>query len=189
MPGAKHHPGGFTLLEMVVATALFTVFIITAADIYLITNGRQNRLTDRQQLVESVRPAVEMVSRDIRQSAIDYSGNWLAAGPLDQLHLLTADGTGITYRFAAAPECATACLLRQTSTQATPTVMTVHPLVAVTGTWRVQPLADPFLADSQGQYAANQQPQVTLFMELQSLEPSAETLWLQTSVVTRTYGR
>jgi prepilin-type N-terminal cleavage/methylation domain-containing protein len=61
---------GFTLMELLVAVAIFSVTITIVSDIYLSTVGSQRKSFGQQDVLDSSRFAIESMARAIRQSTI-----------------------------------------------------------------------------------------------------------------------
>lgn len=62
--------GGFTLIEMLVATGIFVLVITLVSTIFVSTIGNQRRAFGLQDVLDSSRFALEAVARSIRQSDI-----------------------------------------------------------------------------------------------------------------------
>lgn len=85
----------FTLIELMVAFAAASVFIIatlTIADICIRTYGAQERVSDAQQ---SVRAALDLMTRDIRMAGYDPKAG--SHGPTDGIGILAATETMLQF--------------------------------------------------------------------------------------------
>lgn len=65
----NNNPTGFTLLEIIVSVALFTIVIILVSDIYLATQRAYNKNSDTAELTQNARVSLDRISRELRQSA------------------------------------------------------------------------------------------------------------------------
>lgn len=69
---------GFTIVEVLVAVALFSIVVTIVADVYISTIGSQRRAFGQQDVLDSSRFALESMGRAIRQSVvISASGSTL----------------------------------------------------------------------------------------------------------------
>ncbi len=70
---------GFTLLEMVVATAIFAIVMVVYVGIYLATVRANSQITVTQKVQNELRYILESISREVRLGSIDYDfyeGTW-----------------------------------------------------------------------------------------------------------------
>ncbi len=63
---------GFTLLEMIVATALFLMAMTMAIGIFIATMNANNKITRIQDVENEVRYILEKISKEVRLGTIDY---------------------------------------------------------------------------------------------------------------------
>jgi len=63
---------GFTLIEMIIAVAIFSLVLIAATNIYLIINNSQRKVVTLQKIQEDVRFLFDAISQDIRLGSINY---------------------------------------------------------------------------------------------------------------------
>jgi prepilin-type N-terminal cleavage/methylation domain-containing protein len=63
---------GFTLIEILVSMAIFSILVFAAASIYIAFNNSQIRTTASQQLLNDSQYAMEVMAREIRNSTIVY---------------------------------------------------------------------------------------------------------------------
>ncbi len=66
-----HKEQGFTLIELLVAMATFAVVIVTITDIFLMGLGGTKRIFGQQNIQESGRFIMEMMSKEMRMSKIN----------------------------------------------------------------------------------------------------------------------
>lgn len=63
---------GFTLIEILVVVAVFSVTILIATSVFLLATSAQRRTTLAQKLQGDIRYALETIARDVRYGTIDY---------------------------------------------------------------------------------------------------------------------
>ena len=104
MPGkSKRTTAGFTILELMIAVALFVVLVIVLINIYLLTLHSQRQTAARQAVLNSVRYVMETISRQVRISEIDYGYAYNndaepgIDGSENELALIDPDGNRIVY--------------------------------------------------------------------------------------------
>ena len=68
----RSYRDGFTLIEMLVVTALFAMTMLIATNIFLLSSKAQRRAAQNQKLQGDVRFAVESMVREVRYGTIDY---------------------------------------------------------------------------------------------------------------------
>ena len=100
---------GFTLVELLVAMAVFSVAIIAATDIFLTGFGGLSRIFGAQAVQESGRFIAEAVSREVRMSSINSLGGVAlaslpagASGPYYSMNITNSAGQSVDYAFDAA---------------------------------------------------------------------------------------
>lgn len=62
------HSRGFTLLEMIIATGVFSAVIVIAASVVVVLNSAQKKAINIQNTHDNIRFALESISREIRTS-------------------------------------------------------------------------------------------------------------------------
>jgi len=85
----------FTLVELLVALAISSIFIVatlTIADMSIKTYGTQERVSEAQQ---SLRAAMDLMVRDIRMAGYDPMS--MSHGPTSGIGILTASGTMLQF--------------------------------------------------------------------------------------------
>jgi prepilin-type N-terminal cleavage/methylation domain-containing protein len=107
MPGNNHptkkYSAGFTLIEMMVVVALFSLLGLVLIDVYSLTLGGQRQAAKRQDVVGVLRYTMETVSAQVRTGAVDYTQSWGGdtdtgiVGPEQELFLVGANG--VAYRY------------------------------------------------------------------------------------------
>lgn len=69
----KKGGAGFTIVEILLATALFSVTMLVATSVFILTHRTQRITTASQKLQDDTRYIMEAISRDIKFTSIDYS--------------------------------------------------------------------------------------------------------------------
>jgi len=103
---------GFTLIEILVVLALFTVLGMVIMDVFLLSLRSQRQVSARQKSLVSLRYVMETISRQIRTSQIYYydpddeasprydnggTGQLGIDNPEPELYLINQDGNEIAY--------------------------------------------------------------------------------------------
>lgn len=94
---------GFTLMELIVVLALFSVMGLIIIDVFLLSMRSQRQASARQTILVNLRYAVETISRQIRTSELDYSYEYDLdnddgiQGSEQELHLKDAQGNIYAY--------------------------------------------------------------------------------------------
>ena len=65
---------GFTIIEVLVATGLFSIILLVVVGIYITTISAQRRTFGTQNVLDSSRFALETMARAIRQSSVTSAG-------------------------------------------------------------------------------------------------------------------
>lgn len=71
-PASTIRRKGFTLIEILVVVAIFSVTSLVATNIFLVTNQASRRTASDQKLQGDVRFALEAIAREVRFGTIDY---------------------------------------------------------------------------------------------------------------------
>lgn len=77
---------GFTLLELLIAMAVFSLAVIAVIDVFLVGMGGGKKVFGRQDIQESGRFIMETMSKEIRMSRI----NTAAGGPYSSVNITNA---------------------------------------------------------------------------------------------------
>jgi len=96
------HPAsrkGFTLIEMLVALAIFSTALVVISNIFVLAGRAQNKAAEIEKVHSGARLAMETMVREIRAGKINYNkylNNINLAGE-DELALLDAEGRSIIF--------------------------------------------------------------------------------------------
>ncbi len=90
----KRLVAGFTLIESMVAVAIFALLIVSATDIFLsIIRSQRNTLSSKN-AQESVSYALEVMTKELRMAKIDDG----TCGAAESVYAVTEDGEQIKFR-------------------------------------------------------------------------------------------
>ncbi|MFA5129408.1 MAG: hypothetical protein WC477_00640 [Patescibacteria group bacterium] len=185
----------FTVAEMLVVIALFTIASLAVTATYVNYMRLQRRTSNAEILGEELRYIGELIVRAVRNNRISYVGAPLPYSS-NTLNLVDASGNTITIRFLAAASCTglnvTSGCLTLTSLGNPETSLTGKNIDITQFAVYVQPNVDPYTPSGLGVYASNQQPYVTFFIQARYNAPNAReqaTMTYQTSVASRIYTR
>ena len=188
---------GFTLLEMLVVSAIFVMAMTSMVSIFVQTNRAQKRLANSEKLQADTRYVVELIAREVRTNKIDYAfyngypGKDMANQELSYLALRDADNRQTIFHFEENKMkiCRFVSELINCSTNSfydvTPADISVTSMK-----FFVTPTSDPFVI-----YAVDRpdnQPLVTIALTTQSLTKDLDDpKWIryQTAISSRYYAR
>ncbi|MBI2050600.1 MAG: prepilin-type N-terminal cleavage/methylation domain-containing protein [Parcubacteria group bacterium] len=185
----RHNQSGFTLVELLIAIAIFVTALTAASAIFTYANKSQRvtkAVTDAQ---SDARFSLEVMAQQIRRGSIDYAsseyGGTIAANPQDVLVLRTNTGSSVWFRRSASAGRGIVEMSEDGVVWAelTPPSVSVDILK-----FYLSPATDPFVASP----AANEQPRVTITMVTSSTGAGVATLlptYIQTTVASRQYVR
>jgi prepilin-type N-terminal cleavage/methylation domain-containing protein len=105
MKKMSQHTQGYTLVEMLVAVAVFALAFVTIGAIFIGYNTAQSRAGVSQKLLNEGNHILEAVAREIRMHAIDYNCIF------SDICLRAVDGKEIHFRFdhSSAPDKLQVC--------------------------------------------------------------------------------
>ena len=188
---------GFTLIEMMVALALFTVVITIAVGAFLSLIGQSSQLQGEQKVMTSLNFAMDSMTREIRTGVNYYCNSDVAdmgsddetdmtlvrdcSGGLNGMSFIEAGsslsaGSG-SARIAYGFDSASSSIVRQIAANS-PQPMTSSD-VKITGVWFYVSGAAPLTDGSL------KQPTVTIIIRAQDPEDSSQTYTLETTVTQR----
>ncbi|MFH1226193.1 MAG: prepilin-type N-terminal cleavage/methylation domain-containing protein [bacterium] len=108
---AKLGNNGFTLLEMVVAVAIFIILALLVTDIFLITTKSHRQTMEMQKVLGDARFAMETMAREIRMDSIsqqdidDYYGWPGIENPEELLPLRDIYGSLVIFKKGSGGQC------------------------------------------------------------------------------------
>lgn len=190
---------GFTLMEIVVGMAIFSIALISLTDIFLLSQRAQNKLAGETKIQADARFVMEVLAREIRMNMIDYAAIDPAdqADPLTLTYLPLQDLEGNTLMFIATSSSsgiceqgATNCLAVKRNDSAWASI-TPSGINVVSAKFNIYPSQDPFSVIANN-YGANSQPRVTIILtteNIKSRDSESNIQYLQTTVSSRVYKR
>ena len=90
----KFRQSGFSLIELLVALAVFVVVVVTAGNIFSLVIVSHRKISSQQETLETGRFLLESISKEIRFSRI-----YNADGASLQLNIRNQDNVDVTYTF------------------------------------------------------------------------------------------
>ncbi len=198
LTGVKYtrcRPAGFSLLEMLIVVALFSVSMLVIAQTFTSFNRLQRSLAHRAVLSQEVQIALELLVRAARNYPISYSPAPLAHDA--QIRLMQANGAEMIVKRSAvgASECEdepnVACLLLSLDGGVSWAPITAKHVNIVQFDAYVYPTQSPFVQVN-GEYPNHIQPFVTFHIGAKYEDGSSaqpDILHAQTSVTSRVYER
>ena len=107
---------GFTLLEMMVATGIFTALVVASIGIIINASNAQIKAANVQGLQDNIRFALELITKEMRTGTGYRLSSLCGSGPGEEISFLTALGEARTYylnggklmRLAGSGDCSNA---------------------------------------------------------------------------------
>ncbi len=181
---------GFTLIEALVATALFAFVISSMAGVYISTLKIDRKTRAQRAMAQNARFITEFITKEVRSGRINYASypSGLIASTNQSLYVVN-EAFELEHIYPSAAFCSilSPCDIMLTKNGSTPTALN-SPSVKITryGVY-IKPAGDPFTAAK----TYNEQPNVTIVMEIMSSYGANATdlvrMNLQTTVAVRTY--
>ncbi|OGY84441.1 MAG: hypothetical protein A3F54_00690 [Candidatus Kerfeldbacteria bacterium RIFCSPHIGHO2_12_FULL_48_17] len=198
---------GFSLIEIIITLAIFSIVSLVAIDVFLLVSKNQDRFTSQQTVEDDSRFVITQLTRNIQAGEIDYDF-YNAVAEIDiadatgrgVLALRDKAGQQIVYRRASVDPtkpwqgggqtlevCFAGCELPGADWEN----LTSIEVKVIDAQFWVHPVVSPWQAESDGSYAVNTQPYVTVMYGVQGKNDSNQenTIQLQTTVVSRFYQR
>ena len=182
---------GFTLMEMLVALALFSVVVTIGSDLYLTFQKTTRRTEAIQEVLTDSRFIVERMVREIREGTIDYPAyeNGIS-GTESALYLRNSAGERILFaHYDCDRDGARECIaLRINGGQSE--ALTSRRVRVQNVAFLITPAEDPFEFEAgSGQYASDIQPRVTLVVSIDNNLPSDNREYVQYAIQTTASSR
>ncbi len=183
MTGVKK--SGFTLVELLVTTAIFLSLVMSITTIFLLTRRSERSTLTEQTLTNQLRFVSQTVSQEISQHKIAYD-DWLplTPGPISEIHL--TDMTGNDLEIIDLDQGRVK--ISRDGGQSWADLTTAQIVIDKFDLY-IQPRLD-FNVIQAGQYLSDRQPLVTLVIKGHLADdPVAKDLLIQTTVSSRAYQR
>jgi len=188
---------GFTLVEMMVVLAIFSVATVVIVDIFMTSSRAQRRTLAVQKIYSDARYSMEAVAREIKMDSIDYDWSGYAGGitvPEDALALRDADDNSIIFKNDSenCPEGTTNCLAVSLDGGTSWASITSKGINVDDLKFYIDPLVDPFKMNASLGYDSDHEPRVTIVLVTHGVggrPDEQKTVNLQTTVSNRIYRR
>ena len=188
---------GFTLVEMMVVLAIFSVATVAIIDIFMIASQAQRRTLAVQKIYSDARYSMEAMAREIKMDSIDYDWSGYAGGimvPADVLALRDADDNSIIFKksLSDCPPGTTNCLTVSLDGGLTWASITSGGINVLDLKFYIDPLVDPFKMNGALGYDSDHEPRVTIVLVTEGVggRPDEQKIVnLQTTVSNRIYRR
>jgi prepilin-type N-terminal cleavage/methylation domain-containing protein len=188
---------GFTLVEMMVVLAIFSVATVVIVDIFMMAGKAQRRTLAIEKIQSDARYSMEAISKEIKMDMIDYDWVGYAGGitsPEDALALLDADNNSIIFKISAddCPVGTNKCLVVSLDGGLTWASITSEGNNVEDLKFYIDPAVNPFVMNAVNMYDSDNQPRVTIVLAAKGIDGRVEeqqTVYLQTTVSSRIYRR
>lgn len=193
----KNQLHGFTMVELLLVVAIFSVAMLSIAAIYVNFMRLERRASNAEQVGEELRYMGELIVRAARNNRISYAGAPLGY-QTSSLTLVNSSNQNIVIEKLAsgATECSglnvTQGCLALTIPGQPRTALSGKNIDIVQFAVYVNPSTDPYTPIGLGVYSSNKQPLVTVFIQARfnTTNPRERvTINFQTSVDSRVYTR
>lgn len=188
---------GFTLVEMMVVLAIFSVATVVIVDIFMMAGKAQRRTLAIEKIQSDARYSLEAISKEIKMDMIDYGWAGYVGGitlPEDALALLDADNNSIIFKKSAdnCPAGTAQCLTVSLDGGGSWASITSEGNNVEDLKFYIDPPVDPFAMNAGNIYDSDNQPRVTVVLATKGIGGRVEeqqTIYLQTTVSSRIYRR
>jgi type II secretory pathway pseudopilin PulG len=189
----QHLTKGFTLIEAIVATALFAMVVSAIIGVYLSTIQLDRKVRAQRLVNQNARFIIDFLGKEIRNGTIDYSAftptdNCSVAGACIDLHIKN-QANEAEHFYASHSNCSSSnpCDLVLVKNGGTATNLNPAAVKVTKLKFFVQPLGDPFTTAR----TYNTQPHVTVALELTATTGAnvsdKSTINLQSTFTSRIY--
>lgn len=188
---------GFTLVEMMIVLAIFSVTTVVIVDIFMMASKASRRTLAIERVQSDARYSLEAVAREIRMDMIYYDWSGYAGGiaaPEDELALKDADDNLIIFKKSVndCPSGTTNCLVVSLDGGVTWASITSKGNNVEDLKFYIDPAVDPFKVNEQYTYNSDNQPRVTIVLVTKGVggrPDEQQTIYLQTTISNRIYRR
>jgi len=189
MSNIQNNQSGFTLVEMLVAIAIFVTSLTAVSAIFMYSNKSQRATEVISEVQSDARFALEVMAQQIRKSSIDYAssqyGGIIDSNPEEVLVLRDSNNNQVWFRRSASSGRG----IIEMSENGTAWVDLTPPDIKIDLLkFYISPSEDPFSSNPN----SNKQPLVTIVMASSSTDYAGENIvpaFLQTTVSSRQYIR
>lgn len=183
---------GFTLVEMLLALAIFSVVVTVAADLFLAFQKTSRKTENLETVVANTRLVVERIASAVRSGSIDYA-TYTDLGGVDseatngQLYLLDSSDRKMSFTY-------TDDTIVLTLFNGNSEALTGDAIRVLDAQFFVLPIQDPFAFNTTtGHYLSDNQPRVKISLSLDNNlaenNPDYTRYDVQTTISSRVYKR
>lgn len=197
-PGRSRFEPGFTVVELLVVMVLFTFSLLILTQTYLSFIRLSHRTSNSATIQQDMRFVMEYMTRNARNSAIDYPSPPLAIDAVTSMLKLKAENQ-LAWMMKLSPpgdmRCGdapnVACLLVSSDDGANWAPITSKGVNVETFKVYVRPSLSPFVLQT-GSYSSDQQPYVTVQIKMTfntPIDKEKVSMEAQTTISSRVYVR
>lgn len=193
---------GFTIMELVIPMALFSLVLGVVVEIFIFTSRHQMRSRSLQEANAEARTVMETIVREVQSGQIDYgyysssTNEQITSQPISTLALINTDNSPVRFRFNTSDSnTGIVEMCRGDSCNTSDWFILSNERLNFTA-WRVWlgPPGNPFkrTSDNSSTYLSNDQPWATIYMSIQPRPVGSAIIpdiLLQTTISTRSYFR
>lgn len=176
---------GFSLIEIVVAAALFSVVMVAAVNLFVIFLRRPLQQIDEFHVYEEVNNVLWELNQAAHSEMIDYTSYGTIANPENDLYLLSADGTDTIHIYLSSGQLFADIVNDGGASTVSLTSVSSSEVYIDTFNVHVYPTVDPFDIA----IATNSQPAVVIQIVAHSVSNVDLIFTAQTLITTRIYER
>lgn len=176
---------GFTIVEIVVAAALFSVIMVAAVNLFVIFLRRPLQQIDEYHLYEEVNNALWELNRAVYSEKIDYAIYGTVSNPETDLYLVSADNSETTHIYLSSGQLFATIVTAGVPDTIALTSSSSNDVYIDTFNVYVYPSLDPFIIAN----ATNSQPAVVIQIVAHSVSNPDVSFTTQTLITTRVYER
>lgn len=176
---------GFSIVEIVVAAALFSMLMVAAVNLFVIFLRGPLQQIDEYHVYEEVNNALWELNRVVYSDKIDYAAYGTVSNPETDLYLMTADNSETTHIYMSGGQLFATIVNAGVSDTTALTSSGSGDVYIDTFNVYVYPSLDPFTIAN----ATNSQPAVVIQIVAHSVSDPTVSFVAQTLITTRVYER
>ena len=176
---------GFSLIEIVVAAALFSVVMVAAVNLFVIFLRRPLQQIDEFHVYEEVNNVLWELSQAAQAEMIDYTSYGTISNPENDLYFISTDGTDTKHIYLSGGQLFVDLVIDGSASTIALTSVSSSEVYVDTFNVHVYPTVDPFDIAT----ATNSQPAVVIQIVAHGGSNPDLTFTAQTLITTRIYER
>ncbi|MFA6215779.1 MAG: type II secretion system protein [Patescibacteria group bacterium] len=143
----RRKKSGFTLMEIVVVLALFSLLGVVIINVFLLALNSQRQASARQKTLASLRYATETIARQVRTSEINYAyyAGSIVALPATKLALIDQAGQRVVYSLDSNQRLKLEFLDQQNNLIETSYLTDPREVKVIRLAFYINPVTDPFI--------------------------------------------